>query len=274
MRLEVTAWGQKFKRELDVPLLKLGGSQRDDVFVEGLDPSQVRVRKTKGQIWITSPKPSRLNGVEMAPHAAFRVLPGERVSWDDGALALALGQTHVTHIPHTRMEPASLYDAATVALPLVSDSTHAVETRVVRPWGILTCINGPHAGRVLTLTLGEIEIGRGADVQLQLGDPTVSKRQARICWDGQLAQLECLSRTNVTLLNGAPFRGAGPLDPGAVLTFGNQLLRFELAHASVGMAARVNTGARTHLRRPLALRNAARPRLGFWGWLRAIFRGL
>ncbi len=274
MRLEVTAWGQKFKRDLDVPLLKLGGSQRDDVFVEGLEPGQVRVRKTKGQIWVTSPKPSRLNGVEMAPHAAFRVLPGEKVSWDDGALALALGQTRITPIPPTRMEPVSRFDAVTVALPLVSDSTQAVETRVVRPWGMLTCINGPHAGRVLTLNHGEMELGRGPEVQLQLGDPTVSKRQARITWDGQLAQLECLSRTNVTLLNGAPFRGSGQLDPGAVLTFGNQLLRFELTQSPAGMAARVNTAARTQIRRSLALRNAARPQVGLWAWLRRIFRGL
>jgi|CXWL01.1.fsa_nt_gi hypothetical protein len=235
MQLEFTACGRKVARQLDVPLLKLGGSQRDDVFIAGLEPAAVRIRKRQGQVWVSSQKPARLNGVEMAAHAAFRVLPGERVSWAEGSIQLAIGQARIAPVTATRIEEASSVSPVTVAEPASkSDSvTTAAATRVLRPWGTLTCLNGAHAGRVIPLTRAELIVGRGADAQAKVDDSAVSKHQARMRWNGELASLECLSRTNATLHNGKKLKGPARLDSGAVLTLGHSLLRFELTGARV-----------------------------------------
>lgn len=245
MQLQLTVDGKTIARELDVPVLKMGGSKADDFFVAGLRPTEVRIRKKQGQIWVTSRRPGQLNGMDIAAHATVRVLPGECVTWDDGLMRLAVSPPQHRVVPPTRLEPVSPADAPTVVCPSdeletpkdltptpqAARSTVAAPTRIVRPWGTFTYLNGTQAGRVIPLTRPELIVGRGEEANIKLNDSTVSKRQARIAWDGELAWLECLSKTNATLHNGESLKSALRLDSGSVLTVGHALLRFELTHA-------------------------------------------
>ena len=84
----------------------------------------------------------------------------------------------------------------------------------------------------LDLPLGRpVVIGRGADVDLTISDPTLSRRHASFKrgWDQKVA-LEDLGSSNGTFLNGARVATA-TIAPGDTVSFGKATFRFEAAAA-------------------------------------------
>ncbi|MDX1487067.1 MAG: GGDEF domain-containing protein [Acidiferrobacterales bacterium] len=72
----------------------------------------------------------------------------------------------------------------------------------------LTVISGGTPGKVYALTLGQATvIGRGADADVVVGDPRVSRQHARVTIDANgTAVLEDLGSSNGTFLNGSRIR--------------------------------------------------------------------
>jgi hypothetical protein len=83
------------------------------------------------------------------------------------------------------------------------------------------------ASRFLVVREGEsLVIGRDPACELVLEDPRVSKRHARLEWNGAGWSLEDLSSKNGTFVDGAPAAGA-PLKDDQWISFGGLRARFE-----------------------------------------------
>jgi len=82
--------------------------------------------------------------------------------------------------------------------------------------------NGAQAGRSCTI-LGEILIGRGADCDLSLDDPRISRNHLRITADKGRLLAEDLGSSNGTQMNGKPF-SHGVLHIGDELQLGGDVL--------------------------------------------------
>lgn len=83
------------------------------------------------------------------------------------------------------------------------------------------------ASRFLVIRDGEsLVVGRDPACELVLEDPRVSKRHARLEWNGAGWSLEDLGSKNGTFVDGAPAGGA-PLKDGQWISFGGLRARFE-----------------------------------------------
>lgn len=80
-----------------------------------------------------------------------------------------------------------------------------------------------------------IVIGRSEGCEIRLLDSALSRRHARLWFDGEKACLEDLGSRNATLVNGAPVKQA-TLEPGDVIGLGSTLLRVE-AQGTLAMDA-------------------------------------
>ena len=83
-------------------------------------------------------------------------------------------------------------------------------------------------GRRRLLPVGEsVDIGRGGDAfgPGVLADPRLSRRHARLDWEGPVLRVTDLGSTNGVTRNGEPLR-VGPLQPGDVLGVGGILLLY------------------------------------------------
>lgn len=69
-------------------------------------------------------------------------------------------------------------------------------------------------------------IGRSADCDIVLDEETVSKRHARIDWLGDGAELEDLSSSNGTFVNGQRLKGRSRLEDNDALSFGDVQVLF------------------------------------------------
>ncbi|MGH7331116.1 MAG: FHA domain-containing protein, partial [Polyangiaceae bacterium] len=75
---------------------------------------------------------------------------------------------------------------------------------------------------------GIVSIGRGAENRIDLVDPRVSRRHARITKSDDGVALQDLGSTNGTSVNGAEVRAPVPLGPGDVIQVGDTQLRVEI----------------------------------------------
>jgi len=84
-------------------------------------------------------------------------------------------------------------------------------------------LRGQLGGRQLAipLTTGTHVVGRGADCNVRLEEPSVSRRHAELQVDGAQAAVTDLGSSNGTLVNGRPLTGRAPLAPGDRLALGN-----------------------------------------------------
>ncbi|MFN2464527.1 MAG: FtsK/SpoIIIE domain-containing protein [Candidatus Dormibacteria bacterium] len=83
----------------------------------------------------------------------------------------------------------------------------------------LTVTSGPQAGLVVRVGVGVHFIGRGTEEAVQLSDPFVSARHARLDFDDQSATLTVLPGQQARV-DGRPVAGTQPLRSGQVLTVG------------------------------------------------------
>jgi diguanylate cyclase (GGDEF)-like protein len=99
---------------------------------------------------------------------------------------------------------------------------------------VLTLLDGPQAGRVITLTSEPFILGRTSESTLLIDDEALSRQHARIVTEGDQHFIEDLQSTNGTFVNGARVgRSPVALVDGACIQLGpSTRLRFSLRDAA------------------------------------------
>jgi hypothetical protein len=95
--------------------------------------------------------------------------------------------------------------------------------------------SGPTPGAAFTLEGDQITIGRDSTNEIVINDAEVSRRHARLTFQGGKYVLEDLGSTNGTFVNGQRLAGPRVLKPGEVVSFGEQIvLVFEVINIDAG----------------------------------------
>ncbi|HEX9332941.1 MAG TPA: FHA domain-containing protein [Anaerolineales bacterium] len=112
--------------------------------------------------------------------------------------------------------------------------------------------SGPTPGAAYTLEGDQITIGRDSTNGITINDAEISRRHARLTFQGGKYILEDLGSTNGTFVNGQRLAGPRVLKPGEVVSFGEQIvLVFE--------ATNFDAGATVVSPRAAAVPSASRP---------------
>jgi pSer/pThr/pTyr-binding forkhead associated (FHA) protein len=94
----------------------------------------------------------------------------------------------------------------------------------------LVCESGSDSGKTFYVWEEETLIGRGDNATIPLGSPKISRRHARLIFDGTRFYLEDLGSTNGTFLNDNRILSRTPLDWGSTIRLGNETkIRFYAA---------------------------------------------
>ena len=95
--------------------------------------------------------------------------------------------------------------------------------------------SGPTPGAAYTLEGDQITIGRDSTNGIAINDAEISRRHARLTFQGGKYILEDLGSTNGTFVNGQRLAGPRVLKPGEVISFGEQIvLVFEATNFDAG----------------------------------------
>jgi pSer/pThr/pTyr-binding forkhead associated (FHA) protein len=95
--------------------------------------------------------------------------------------------------------------------------------------------SGPTPGAAYTLEGDQLTIGRDSTNQIVINDAEISRRHARLTFQGGKYVLEDLGSTNGTFVNGQRLAGPRVLKPGEVVSFGEQIvLVFEVTNIDAG----------------------------------------
>ena len=95
--------------------------------------------------------------------------------------------------------------------------------------------SGPTPGAAYTLEGDQITIGRDSTNGITINDAEISRRHARLTFQGGKYILEDLGSTNGTFVNGQRLAGPRVLKPGEVVSFGEQIvLVFEATNFDAG----------------------------------------
>lgn len=95
--------------------------------------------------------------------------------------------------------------------------------------------SGPTPGAAFTLEGDQLTIGRDSGNEIVINDAEVSRRHARLTFQGGKYVLEDLGSTNGTFVNGQRLAGPRVLKPGEVVSFGEQIvLVFEASNFDPG----------------------------------------
>lgn len=84
--------------------------------------------------------------------------------------------------------------------------------------------SGPTPGAAYTLEGDQITIGRDSTNTITINDAEISRRHARLSFQGGKYVLEDLGSTNGTFVNGQRLAGPRVLKPGEVVSFGEQIV--------------------------------------------------
>lgn len=96
----------------------------------------------------------------------------------------------------------------------------------VASWGRLSIVGGPANPATFPLGGSEVLIGRASDLPVSIeGDPTISRRHARITRSAQV-MIEDLGSSHGTFVNGRRISGPTALRDGDTVTLGQTSLRF------------------------------------------------
>ncbi|HEY5729951.1 MAG TPA: FHA domain-containing protein [Anaerolineales bacterium] len=89
---------------------------------------------------------------------------------------------------------------------------------------------GPTPGATFTLEGDQLNIGRDSTNEITINDAEISRRHARLTYQGGKYVLEDLGSTNGTFVNGQRLAGPRVLKAGEVVSFGEQIvLVFEVS---------------------------------------------
>src|SRR5512134_1532111 len=95
--------------------------------------------------------------------------------------------------------------------------------------------SGPTPGAAFTLEGDQISVGRDSTNEIVINDAEVSRRHARLTFQGGKYVLEDLGSTNGTFVNGQRLAGPRVLKAGEVVSFGEQIVMiFEATHFDAG----------------------------------------
>ncbi|HEX9331138.1 MAG TPA: FHA domain-containing protein [Anaerolineales bacterium] len=95
--------------------------------------------------------------------------------------------------------------------------------------------SGPTPGAAFTLEGDQLTIGRDSTNEIVINDAEVSRRHARLTFQGGKYVLEDLGSTNGTFVNGQRLAGPRVLKSGEVVSFGEQIvLVFEAINIDAG----------------------------------------
>jgi predicted component of type VI protein secretion system len=83
---------------------------------------------------------------------------------------------------------------------------------------------GPTPGAIFTLEGDQLNIGRDSSNEIVINDAEVSRRHARLTFQGGKYVLEDLGSTNGTFVNGQRLAGPRVLKAGEVVSFGEQIV--------------------------------------------------
>src|SRR4030095_10901193 len=84
--------------------------------------------------------------------------------------------------------------------------------------------SGPTPGAAFTLEGDQLTIGRDSVNEVVINDAEISRRHARLPFQGGKYVLEDLGSTNGTFVNGQRLAGPRVLKPGEVVSFGEQIV--------------------------------------------------
>ena len=94
---------------------------------------------------------------------------------------------------------------------------------------------GPTPGATFNLEGDQIDIGRDSTNEITINDAEISRRHARLTFQGGKYVLEDLGSTNGTFVNGQRLAGPRVLKAGEVVSFGEQIVMvFEAMHFDPG----------------------------------------
>ncbi len=88
----------------------------------------------------------------------------------------------------------------------------------------LTMRSGPNPGTVYALDGDQISIGRESSNEIAVNDAEVSRRHARLTFQGGKYVLEDMGSTNGTFVNGQRLTGPRVLKSGEVISLGEQIV--------------------------------------------------
>ena len=95
--------------------------------------------------------------------------------------------------------------------------------------------SGPTPGASFTLEGDQMDVGRDSTNEIVINDAEISRRHARLTFQGGKYVLEDLGSTNGTFVNGQRLAGPRVLKSGEVVSFGEQIVMvFEAIHFDAG----------------------------------------
>ena len=99
----------------------------------------------------------------------------------------------------------------------------------------LTMRSGPNPGTVFTLEGEQLSIGRDSSNEIAINDAEISRRHARLTFQGGKYVIEDMGSTNGTYVNGQRLTGQRVLKSGEVIALGEQIqLVYEAVDADAG----------------------------------------
>ena len=117
----------------------------------------------------------------------------------------------------------------------------------------LTMRSGPNPGTVYALSADQISIGRDASNEIPVNDAEVSRRHARLSFQGGKYVLEDTGSTNGTFVNGQRLTGPWVLKSGEVVSLGEQIVFvYEAVESDPGATMVSSRKAPEVVRQPVA----------------------
>ena len=105
------------------------------------------------------------------------------------------------------------------------------ELRPKRNTLTLQVVKGPRVGEILTIDKSSATLGRGADVDLRIPDPSLSRSHARFEREGESLWVVDMGSRNGTAVDGSRITERRKLENGEHITVGNVILRFAIQDA-------------------------------------------
>ena len=134
--------------------------------------------------------------------------------------------------------------------------TRSISTRGSEPVGsalLLKIIAGPDCGHIVPLHRGSQVIGRGAEADITLNDPELSRRHLRLLVGMHTVEAEDLGSTNGTMVDGHRLTGSGGRVPSAgFISIGNTRLQVTAVTEPPAIAVPDDAGCLVIHRPPIA----------------------
>ncbi|MBX3087771.1 MAG: DUF3662 and FHA domain-containing protein [Cryobacterium sp.] len=96
-------------------------------------------------------------------------------------------------------------------------------------------------GKRYPIRRGHTILGRGAEADITIDDPGISRKHVEILWDGRRAQVNDLGSTNGTELDGRPVRKAA-LESDSIISIGKTRIIFRVLAQSANVARLAEQG--------------------------------